>query len=126
MVKSVEELFTHNFLVDLLCTASYGSSWFAFGTHKDTPDEIYQSAKDCYDCREDIWSYVLMNGGYLLVEDVEEEKDYRLTLQDIINGFKITMLNYPEQYAAIMTENADLYDADCVIQCAVFGELTYG
>ena len=126
VIKSVKELFTHEFLTDLLSGASYGSSWFAFGTHKDTPDDVYQAAKDCYECREDIWAYNLLHGGFLLVADVEEDEDYRLSLKDIIKGFEIVMLNYPRMYASIMKEEGDFYDYDAVIQCAVFGELTYG
>lgn len=126
IIKSVKELFTQEFLSDLLSSASYGSSWFAFGTHKDTPDDVYQAAKDCYECREDIWAYNLLHGGYLLIEDVEDEKEYKLSLKDIIKGFKIVMFNYPNMYASIMDDGGDLYDNDAVIQCAVFGELTYG
>ena len=126
MITRIEEVFTHDFLVDLLSGASYGSEWFIYDVHEDTPDEVYQAAKERYECREDIWAYVLTNGGCLSVNDWEEDKEYRVTLQDIINGLSIAMFNYPEQYANIMLENADFYDYDCVIQCAVFGDLVYG
>lgn len=126
IIKSVKDLLTQEFLSDLLSNASYGNSWFAFGTHKDTPEEVYQAAKSIYECREDIWAYNLLHGGYLLVEDVEEETDYKLSLKDIIKGMKIMILNYPRMYASLMYDGGDIYDNDAVIQCAVFGELTYG
>ena len=126
LVRNVKNLFTHDFLTDILCSASYGSGWFYFGTHEDTPKSIYEDAKTCYECREDIWAYVLLHDGFLVIEDIEEEKEYKISLKDIIKGFKIVMLNYPRHYANIMEENGDYYDADAVIQCAVFGNIVYG
>lgn len=131
-ITSIKEIFTQEFLSDILSTASYGSFWFDCSVHKDTPDELYEEAKEKFNCREDIWAYCLLHGGYINVCDVEEceedsdEGEYKISLEDIIKGFEIVMLNYPSMYAAIMDETYDLYDADAVIQCAVFGELTYG
>lgn len=126
LVRNVKNLFTHEFLTDILCSASYGSSWFYFGTHQDTPKSIYEDAKTCYECREDIWAYILLHDGFLVIEDIEEEEEHKISLKDIIKGFKIVMLNYPQQYADIMEENGDYYDYDAVIQCAVFGDIVYG
>lgn len=131
MITSVKEIFNQEFLSGLLSTASYGSNWFGYSVHVDTDDSLYKAAKDKYECREDIWAYVLLNGGYLNIFDLETDEDdedgqYKIGLDDIIKGFEIVMFNYPQMYADIMTENEDFYDADAVIQCAVFGELTFG
>ena len=125
MITSVKQLFTQEFLVDILTTASYGSFWFECSIHKDTPKEIINKAKE-FECREEKWACVLLNGGYVNIYDVEEEKNHKVSLEDIIRGFEIVMLNYPEIYASIRDESYDLYDADAVIQCAVFGEVVYG
>ena len=125
IIRTIKELFTHDFICNILCTAFYDSSWFAFGVHQDTDKQIYEDAKTCYECREDIWTYVLMHNGYIIIEDIEEEEDYKLSLKDLIKGFKTLMLNYPQHYANIMTKNADYYDCDAVIQCAIFGEIVY-
>jgi hypothetical protein len=127
-ITSIKEIFTQEFLTNLLSTASYGSPWFVFQVHKDTDDKTYNEATSLYECREDRWAYILFNGGSLNIVDVddEDEEEHKVTLEDIIRGFEIVMLNYPEQYCSLMTENDDFYDADAVIQCAIFGELTYG
>lgn len=114
------------FLVNFLSTASYGSTWFAFGTHTDTPKEIYENAKLLNECREEIWADVLLNGGFLLVEDVEEEKDYKVSIKDIEKGFATFMLECPQAYARIMDEEDDFYDDDALMQVIVFGEVVYG
>lgn len=127
-ITSIKEIFTQEFLSNLLSTASYGSPWFVFTVHKDTDDKTYNEAKSLYECREDRWAYILLNGGSLNIVDVddEDEEEHKVTLDDIVKGFEIVMFNYPEQYCSLMTENDDFYDADSVIQCAIFGELTYG
>lgn len=134
--NSVKQLLNdHEWLTDVLSTASYGNSWFQFGTHVDTPDEVYETAKSLYDCREEIWAYVLQHGGFLLVTDIEDcdcdddedyGKDYKISLKDFKNKFMKFVLNYPNQYAAIMDETMDLYDADALLQVVVFGEVVYG
>lgn len=125
--NSVKDIITNKeFLTNWLSTATYGSPWFAFGVHIDTKKEVYTLAKFKNECREDIWADVLLNGGYFLVEDVEEEKDYKISLEDIENGFNKFMLQCPSQYAALMDDTADLYDADALMQVIVFGEVTYG
>lgn len=125
--KSVNSIVSDKeFLVNFLSTASCGSSWFAFGTHTDTPDEVYQKAKANNECCEEVWADVLLNGGFLLVEDAEEEKDYKVSLKDIEKGFKTFMLECPQAYANIMDENDDYWDDDALMQVIVFGEVVYG
>lgn len=125
--KSVKSIVSDKeFLVNFLSTASCGSSWFAFGTHQDTPKDIYENAKLLNECCEEIWADVLLNGGFLLVEDVEEGKDYKVSLKDIEKGFKTFMLEFPRAYANIMDENDDYWDDDALMQVIVFGEVVYG
>ena len=125
-IKSLKSLFNQEFLTDLLCTAMYDSSWFTCSVHKDTKYEVYKDANEKNMCIEDVWAYVLLNGGYINVCDEEEGEEHRLALKDIIKGFENVMYNYPTMYANIRNEDYDLYDADAVIQCAIFGEIVYG
>jgi len=112
------------FLVNLLSTANYGY-WFTFGTHKDTPKDVYENAQLFNDCCEEMWADVLLNGGFLLVEDVEEEKNYKVSLKDIVKGFKTFMIECPRAYADIMEGNDDCCDADALIQVILFGKVVY-
>lgn len=125
MIKDIKEVFNQEFLMNLLCTASCNSFWFTCSVHEDTPKSVINKAKSL-ECCEDKWAYCLLHGGSINIYDFEEATDHKLTLKQIIDGFKIVMLNYPKMYAAIMDKTYDLYDADAVIQCAVFGDIIYG
>lgn len=77
------------------------------------------------ECREDKWASALLCGGYIIVYDPEEDEEHMVTLKDIIKGFGKFIFDCPEQYANMMTENYDFYDADCLLQIVIFGEVTY-
>ena len=76
-------------------------------------------------CREDLWAEALLNGGYIIVYDLEEDEEHRINLKAIAKGFGKFIFDCPEQYAHMMLENYDSYDADCLLQIVVFGEVTY-
>ena len=124
--RSVNAIVNREFISDLLSGALYDSPWFRCGTHKDTPTEVYQSAKDANDCAEDVWAYVVVNGGYLLIEDIEEQKEYKIDYKKIIKGFKRFMIDDPRHYAEIMCEEGDFWSYDSLLQTIVFGEVIYG
>ena len=48
------------------------------------------------------------------------------TTQEFIKGFKKVLAKHPKVYARIMEQESDFYDADAVIQYAVFGKWVYG
>jgi hypothetical protein len=131
-IKSIKEILTHEFLSDWLSTATYGSFWCECQTHVDTPDDVYEQAKENNECTEDVWADVLLNGGALNVVDVEEYEDdedtaqHKVTLTDIENAIPMFAVNYPSQWGAIMDETMDLIDADALLQFVIFGELVYG
>ena len=124
--KTVDELLTEEFLSDWLSTASYGNIWCSVFIHNDTSDSLYNEAKEIKETREDEMAYILKRGGSILVIDEEEERDYKVTYEDIKNGIQTFVLNYPRQWAAIVEGDADLYDADILLQWIVFGEYVYG
>ena len=124
MKKSIKKIVNNKeFLVDWLANASFTPFWANFGVHIDN---VYENAKLVNECREDIWAEVLLNGGFLLIEDVEEEKEYKVSLKDVEKGLKTLIFNYPRNYANIMTEKGDFYDYDALLQCVVFGDVIYG
>lgn len=111
--KSIIQELTQEDLVDLLCTATYGSYWlecYAFDREGlDITDE---------DCLEDVWAKALLAGKQIECIDhycedelygphaVRIDEDgwgvYRISLQDIIDGlnkcadgtFKVAASNY--------------------------------
>lgn len=125
--KFIDNTFTKTFLSDLFSTAFYGSSWFCV-SYSDVNDKaLIKDVKSKNNCREDIWADLLLRGGKIAVSDIEDDEEtHVLTLDDIKNGFVIVMAKYPGMFNAIVEETGDLYDADAVIQCAIFGEIVYG
>ena len=112
-------------LVDLLSTAFYGSDWFTASVDKEKYGNLIKPTSEC---REDKWADVLMGGGTLIVEDYEEDKKYEISLKDICKGIAKLHDTRLNVYARVMAfdGSADFYDADAVIQFAVFGEWVYG
>lgn len=106
-------------LTNWLSDAFYSSPWFEVSKY-------YPPSTSSSDvCREEKWVSALLNGGYIVVDDPEENKRHKVTLEDIIKGFGKFIFDCPEQYANMMTENYDFYDADCLLQIVIFGEVTY-
>ena len=127
MKKSIKKIGNNKeFLVNCLADASFTPFWAKFGVHIDTPNDVYENAKLVNESREDIWAEVLLNGGFLLIEDVEEEKEHKVSLKDVEKGLKTLIFNYPRNYANIMTEEGDFSDYDALLQCVVFGDVIYG
>ena len=112
-------------LEDILSTASCGSSWFSY----ETPDEFaemegYQPSKFKY--VEQKWAQILLDGKYIIVRDDEDEKEYRLTLEKLKEAWQNEDPQVVRSKANIIEEDYDFYDADAIIQCAIFGEVLYG
>lgn len=111
-------------IVDILSTAFYGSFWAS----ASTPKEFRDKYKDGFEDRESRWAQILLDGGYINVEDVEEEETYKLTLEMLKKAWTNEEDNegIARVKADILNESYDLYDADAIIQTAIFGEVVYG
>ena len=150
--KTIIEELTQEDLVNLLCTATYGSSWL----------EIYATDKSLItkedgDCLEDIWAKVLLAGGKIncvdhyaegevygtLEHDIDEEENvtYHVSLQDIKDGLQKCAdgtSRDADKYAdkgflarcyndfVNDGDNWDYVEADALMQVILFGELIYG
>lgn len=142
---------TQEDLVNLLCTATYGSSWlFCYA-----PDKKEVGITD-EDCLEDEWAKCLLAGKkiacidyyadegehYGTLEHYTEEDGqttYLVSLQDIINGLqKCADGDYveSEEHGEWISEcfrelqnggyNLDQPRAESLMQIILFGELIYG
>ena len=145
--RTIIEEFSQEDLVDLLCTATYGSEYFACripkGNYKGTELE------DDNDCREDSWAKVLLAGKTLYVYDYYSEEEaygnlphkwiedeqamrYTITLEDIKKGAQ-QVLDSNNNYDKKCMQNwmagegdMDLCEAENLLQLFVFGEAIYG
>lgn len=123
------ENITHENLVDLLCTATYGSEWLAIKTLKSErfmDDEVEQSVRDGW-CIEDKWANRLLKGGHIVCLDYEDEVRYELTLDDIKKGLeKARDGEAVRDWADFCDENDDYFTCNNLVQVCMFGEVIYG
>lgn len=74
----------------------------------------------------------ISRGGTLKLYDQEDGSIYELTLDKLINGIKIAANNnYYSDYEWIYGNEIDCCQidaevADCIVQCALFGDVIYG
>lgn len=144
--KTIITELTQEDLVDLLCTATYGSSWL--NIYANDREGIVVEEKDC---REDIWAKCLLAGKkitcvdyyaegehYGPIEDYtfgkeDEECEYQVGLQDIINGLQKCADGLAGSWCrtcfghfAEGEGNLDLTEAEMLVQIILFDELIYG
>ena len=148
--KTIITELTQEDLVNLLCTATYGSNWLSCSA----PDRRHIVVEE-NDCREDIWAKVLLAGDHIVCTDYyaegecygklpckiddEDNADYTLSLQDIINGLqKCSDGDYVEAeehgvwiskcFRELQNGGYDLDNpqAETLMQIILFGELIYG
>lgn len=139
---------TQEDLVDLLCTATYGSSWL----------EIYAPDRDGLDitdsdCREDVWAKALLDGRSIECIDhyaegevygdlghVDEDEDgiYLIDLERIKKGLQSALDGtYPDEagtksWARECAQHfidgegeMDNPEAECLMQIIMFGDVIY-
>ena len=124
---------THEGLSDLLSVATFGNYW---PTIKIKRSEYHLAEEYKYNCVEDKWAAVLINGGTLVVYDEyemynelyegDEPTKHYLTLKDVRKGLRLMKKECPHHYADLMEENDDAITGDVWLQLAVFGEVIYG
>ena len=96
---------SHEDLVNLLSTATFGSSWLSCSISQATRDAIKDLPGDC---REGIWANALLNGfpvyltdhqadGFYYgghdhgITDEDGSVTYRITLEDVIAGLQLAL-----------------------------------
>ena len=125
---TVECDFSHEELVNILSGATYGSDWLEIYA---TDEERGKIKIDGGDCREDVWAKILLAGGTVQAVDHndDEEKEYPLTLKDFKEAFTILGRESASALMNIIEDegmNADYYDYNNLLQCAMFKEIVYG
>lgn len=147
-IKTTVTDITHDDLVNLLSTATYGSDYFFC----KVPKGSYNGTKleDANDCVEDKWAKVLLAGKPIYVYDAYSEDStdaygnlphefsmkydcvrYTLTLADIVKGLEKALMigGWKSTYVNnLMQEDGDFdqIQAEALLQFIVFGEEVYG
>ena len=145
--RTIIEEFSQEDITDLLCTAIYGSEYFAC----EIPKGNYAGTEldDENDCLEDAWAKVLLAGKTLYVYDYYSEEEaygnlphkwiedeqamrYTITLEDIKKGAQKALDSGCEYDRKCMLDwmtgdgDMDLCEAENLLQLFVFGETIYG
>ena len=146
-IKTTVTNITHDDLVNLLCTATYVSSWLGCNFKKS--DYYGTELENANDCREDKWAKILLAGKSIGVYDYESDGEaygnlphewkadrevmrYTLTLKDIQAGIERIMngcVDYIKPYVLDWCSdngNLDQIEAEAIMQYIVFGEEIYG
>lgn len=137
-------------LVDLFCTATYGSSWLEIFAPVRTGLHIEET-----DCREDVWAKALLAGHPIECTDYYAEGDvygylphtigdndevtYKVTMQDVLDGlqkcadgtFKGNKSDHDWlkdcfNHFRAGEGDMDLPEAEAIMQVIMFNELIYG
>ena len=151
--KTIITELTQEDLVNLLCTATFGSNWLVCYANDREGVDITDE-----DCREDVWAKCLLAGKRITCVDYyaegehygelpytfgkeDEECEYSVSLQDIINGLQKCAdgtSKDADKYAdkgflarcyndfVNDGDNWDYVEADALMQVILFGELIYG
>ena len=151
--KTIITELTQEDLVNLLCTATYGSNWLDCYANDREGVDITEE-----DCREDVWAKCLLAGKRITFVDYyaegehygelpytfgkeDEECEYSVSLRDVINGLQKCIdgtFRDAEKFSergfiqrcfndfAHDGDNWDYFEADALMQIILFGELIYG
>ena len=105
---------------DLLVTALEGGINYWCG--KVIIKEYPESLED----KNMLASDILAHGAVLTLCDVESSDKWDLTLDKFIQGLKMHLEK--SKYSSIedLMDSYDAYDADCIIQYAIFNEIIFG
>ena len=145
--KTIITEITHDDLVNLLSTATYGSSYFY--VMKKKKDYYGTELEDENDCREDALAKILLAGKPVYVLDFYSEgvaygnlphewdekrgaMKYTVTLEDIKNGILKALANGcldSDCAYDLINDDAcdlDLTEAENLLQIITFGEAIYG
>jgi len=69
---------------------------------------------------------VFNDGGTLVVQDLEADKVYELTLESCLTGWQIMKDAYPQHWLAAQAPDQKPETGDVFLQCCLFGEVVYG
>ena len=98
-------------------------SWFKVAD-KVAPRELRFRSID--QTNPGIVDYPLNEGGMVrMVETGTRPKIFELQLDVIARGLDVLANRYPRHFADLINETADVFTADALLQCCLFGELIY-
>lgn len=102
-----------------VCDVGYWCGFHDSNEYYEARDEVPKGSTF-----EDILLHMLKKGDYILLYDIEDELDtFRLTLDGLLNGIKLTI---QDGYWDGDLDTIDGQVGDIIFQYALFGEIVFG
>ncbi len=99
---------------NLLYSAAEGSAYWCSNSrelgYEHTVKHITEEGKD-WICKDE--------------EQGDKQVKFFVNLARIKKGLAVMAKKQPKSFADILNENTDMYTGDCLLQCALFGEVIY-
>jgi len=127
-VKKELTITTQDIVDYVLCCEAGGFDYWAEICYKDedygaAKARLLEQGKSNADlCYEEVLAEILEHGDKLTVYDREDDKDYELTMERLLGGWK----KYIEERGNDDFDEYDANDADGILQYAIFGDCIYG
>lgn len=116
---------SHEDIVTILADALYGCDYLQV----KNDEEFYEQYENCKntegDCIEDKMADVLLNGGKVIITDLEDEEDKELTIYKLLDACS-TDEGYDYAKTLLIDEDGDYFTANNLLQLALYGEVVYG
>ena len=118
---------THTELSDFLCTALTQSFWASADYDESDKEGVEIQSEFDKPCYEDVLASLLLNGKTITISDKEDGQEWKVGLDTLLKGFDKVAENreYRHHVWNFITQDYDYYDADIILQFAIFGEETY-
>lgn len=130
-----KDRFNFENIVNVLATGTYGNSYLSCYVAYDAKSqglaydirEGKAKPENGVVCREDVWAYVLTNGGKIVFvfDDDGEEEEHEVDMEAWKKGFQKFIEDDATDYADLMNEDGDFYTAWNLIQFVIFGEIVF-
>ena len=121
---NIEVEITKEIVENIIGNAFYGMNYWAEGMYiKNWGEVVKEETEDL--CSSELYTEILCNGGSLRVVDLDDE-EYELNASKLCNGIKTVLRKYSHLADMSNLEEVDSQGAECIIQCALYGDIIYG
>lgn len=124
LTVNIEVEITKDTVLSIIEGAFYGMNYWAEGMYiKNWGKVVKEETEDL--CSSELYTEILLNEGSLRVVDLDDE-EHELNASKLCNGIKTVLEKYSHLADMSNLEMIDSQGAECIIQCALFGDIIYG
>lgn len=118
---------THTELSDFLLAALLHSSWANVDYDVKDKEDVEIQTVYYKPYVEDILASLLLNGKTITISDKEDGQEWKVDFDTLLKGFDKVAENrdYRHHVWNIINEDYDYYEADIILQFAIFGKKKY-